>query len=120
MSINRKDLSLLYDIYISCVNVLDFIKGMKFYQFSEDRKTKSAVERELEIIGQVAKLITTETQDSLNNIPWSNIIGLRNILAHDYGSVLVEKVWLISRTSVKELLKELRKIKDLKKYIKKV
>ena len=117
MSINRRDLGLLYDIYTSCVNIVDFTKGMKFYNFSNDRKTKSAVERELEIIGQASKLISKETQDFLCNIPWSNIIGLRNILAHDYGNVLQEKVWLISKTSIKELLKELKKIKELRKYI---
>ena len=90
---------------------------MRYYQFIKDRKTKSAVERELEVIGQAAKLISKETQDHLKEIPWSKIIGLRNILAHDYGYVLLEKVWLISKTSVKELLRELKKIKELKKYI---
>ncbi|WP_148257332.1 HepT-like ribonuclease domain-containing protein [Treponema primitia] len=49
-----------------------------------------------------------------------NIIGLRNKLAHDYGEILAERIWNISKTSVPSLLIEIEKIEELKEYIKKV
>ena len=53
----------------------------------------------------------------MENIPWGNIIGLRNKLAHDYGEILAERIWIISKKSIQELLKELKKIDELKQYI---
>jgi uncharacterized protein with HEPN domain len=73
----------------------------------------------LEIIGQAANKISIDTQNILKNIPWSNIIGLRNKLAHDYGEILAERIWIISRNSIQELLKELEKIDEIKEYINK-
>jgi uncharacterized protein with HEPN domain len=42
---------------------------------------KLAVERQLEIIGQAANKISKEAQEQIKNVPWGNIIGLRNKLA---------------------------------------
>jgi uncharacterized protein with HEPN domain len=80
---------------------------------------KLAVERQLEIIGQAANKISQETQNAIGNIPWGNIIGLRNKLAHDYGEILAERIWLISKKSIQELMNELEKIEELKDYISK-
>jgi uncharacterized protein with HEPN domain len=44
-------------------------------------------------------------------------MGLRNKLAHDYGEILTERIWNIAKTSVPELLIELKKIEELKRYI---
>ena len=62
--------------------------------------------------------ISRETQVELNNIPWTNIIGLRNKFAHDYGEILTERIWIISRNAIQDLLKELENIEELKNYIK--
>jgi uncharacterized protein with HEPN domain len=45
-----------------------------------------------------------------------NIIGLRNKLAHDYGEILAERIWLIARNSMRELKCELEKISELQMY----
>jgi len=66
----------------------------------------------LEVIGQAANKISIETQNSLKNIPWNNIIGLRNKLAHDYGEILAERIWKTSKYSLQELLKELEELKS--------
>jgi uncharacterized protein with HEPN domain len=71
----------------------------------------------LEVIGQAANKISKETQEQINNIPWGNIIGLRNKLAHDYGEILAEMIWNITKTSVPQLLKEIEKIEEIKEYI---
>jgi hypothetical protein len=36
----------------------------------------------------------------LETIPWGKIIGLRNKLAHDYGEILAERIWNISKTLI--------------------
>jgi uncharacterized protein with HEPN domain len=78
---------------------------------------KLAVERQLEIIGQAANKISKEAQEQIKNVPWGNVIGLRNKLAHDYGEILAERIWNITKKSVPELLKEIEKLDEIKEYI---
>jgi uncharacterized protein with HEPN domain len=117
MPLNENDLSFLIDI-VDCISDIDeFTKGIEFYEFEKDKMRKLAVERQLEVIGQAANKLSKEAQDSIKNIPWGNIIGLRNKLAHDYGEILAERIWLIAKNSMRELKCELEKISELQMYI---
>ena len=117
MQLNENDLSYLIDIVDCIMDINEFTDAIGFYQFENDKMRKLAVERQLEVIGQAANKISNETQSSIENIPWKNIIGLRNKLAHDYGEILAERIWKISKTSIQELLNELIKIKEIKEYM---
>jgi uncharacterized protein with HEPN domain len=119
MPLDENDLSFLIDIVDCILDINEFTQGIEFYKFEKDKMRKLAVERQLEIIGQAANKISKETQDIFENIPWGNIIGLRNKLAHDYGEILAERIWRISKNSIQELMKELGKIEELKEYINK-
>ena len=119
MSLNREDLSYLYDIYECITRIKEFTRGMRYHQYIKDKKTISAVERQFEIIGIASNKLSKETRDSLNHIPWGMIIGLRNMIAHEYKDIRADKIWEISKTSLSELQRELKKIKELKPYIKK-
>jgi len=118
MPLNENDLSYLTDIVDCSLDIIEFTKPIEFHQFEKDKMRKLAVERQLEIIGQAANKVTKETQNILKNIPWRNIIGLRNRLAHDYGEILAERIWKISESSIPTLINELEKIEELSKYIK--
>jgi len=119
MPLNENDLSFLIDIVDCIMDINEFTKEIGFYEFEKDKMRKLAVERQLEIIGQAANKISKDTQNILKNVPWPNIIGLRNKLAHDYGEILAERIWIISKNSIQELLKELKEIDEIKGYINK-
>ena len=114
MPLNEEDLSYLIDIIDCVMDINEFTKSIEYHQFEKDKMRKLAVERQLEIMGQAANKISIETQNNIKNIPWKNIIGLRNKLAHDYGEILAERIWGISKNSLQELIKELEKIAELK------
>jgi uncharacterized protein with HEPN domain len=120
MPLNENDLSFIIDIIDCIFDINEFTNGIDFYQFEKDKMRKLAVERQLEIIGQAANKISKETQDNLSDIPWGNIIGLRNKLAHDYGEILAERIWTISKQSIQDLQKKLGNIEEIKDYIIKV
>ena len=117
MPLSEEDLSYLIDIVDCVMDINEFTESIEYYQFERDKMRKLAVERQLEVIGQAANKISIETQNNLRDIPWKNIIGLRNKLAHDYGEILAERIWGISKKSLQELMKELEKIEELKEYI---
>jgi uncharacterized protein with HEPN domain len=117
MLLNENDLSYLIDIVDCIMDINEFTRLVLYNEFEKDKMRKLAVERQLEIIGQAANKISKETQDKLEQISWGKIIGLRNKLAHDYGEILAERIWNISKTSIQELLNELGKIEEIKEYI---
>jgi uncharacterized protein with HEPN domain len=119
MQLNENDLSYIIDIVECIMDINEFTKSVSYNKFEKDKMRKLAVERQLEIIGQAANKISKETQDKLETIPWAKIIGLRNKLAHDYGEILAERIWNISKTSIQELLNKIEMIDGIKEYIEK-
>lgn len=53
-------------------------------EFSSDEKTFDACVRNLQILGDAAKHIPAQVQKKYPEVPWKEIIGLRNIVVHEY------------------------------------
>jgi len=65
----RTDLQFLQDILESILAASDFVQGYDFNRFTQDRKTKSATIRELEVIGEASSRISTEKRSCINLFP---------------------------------------------------
>jgi uncharacterized protein with HEPN domain len=61
--------------------------------FMRDRKTQSAVVRQLEIIGEAVKQLSSETTARAPDVPWRLIAGTRDRLIHAYFAVNLDAVW---------------------------
>ena len=61
-----------------------FVGTMAWPEFQDDEKTRFATIRAIEIIGEAARHVPADIQTRFPDIPWQRIIGMRNILAHDY------------------------------------
>jgi len=70
--------------------------------------TRNAVERNLEIIGEAARRVSAGTRENHPDIPWRAVIGLRNVLAHEYGEVRYEILWSIVSSKLPPLIKQLQ------------
>ena len=94
----------LRDILDACDEAREFVEGMTFEEFDRDRKTKLAVEREIEIIGEAANNIPEHIRQTASEVSWSKISGMRNKLAHEFFDVHYGIVW----STVREDLPPLR------------
>lgn len=111
-----RDLALLLDMQSACDQVMDFMKGIDLEAFSTDRMRCFAVERALEILGEAAGRVSPEFQRSCTTIPWRQIRGLRNILAHEYGHIEYPSLYRTTREDIPPLLKEVsRQLRVLSK-----
>ena len=54
----KRDKEYLNDIAIACENIIEYIRGYDFDEFTVDRKTQDAVLRNIEIIGEAVKSIS--------------------------------------------------------------
>lgn len=104
MPVSENDPALLWDLLEAARLILQFTSGVKFTQYNRDRLIQSAIERQLEIMGEAARRVSKAFQDEHPEIPWRPIIGLRNILAHEYGEIKADRIWLIATRDVAELV----------------
>ena len=65
---------------------------------------QNAVMRPLEIIGDVARKISHETKKSHPEIPWNDMIGMRNRLIHEYFRSNLQTVWDTVQADIPRLL----------------
>ena len=66
---------------------------MTFNQFESDLMAQDAIIRQLGIIGEAARHISSTLQGNHPEVHWADIIGMRNILIHDYLEVDIPEVW---------------------------
>ncbi|WP_353722798.1 DUF86 domain-containing protein [Dyadobacter sp. 676] len=86
---------LLSDMLDSISAILDYSAGMSFHAFMEDRKTRDAVIRNLQVLGEAANRVPKRVREQHPEIEWMRIIRSRHILVHNYAGVDYEIVWRI-------------------------
>ncbi|MFI5159639.1 MAG: DUF86 domain-containing protein [Sphingobacteriales bacterium] len=98
---------LYFDIITSINLIEEFIGPLNLFdEHSVDNKTKSAIERQLSIIGEAVKRI--KDVDPTEHIEYRNeIIGFRNILIHGYDIVDEGTIWLIIKEYLSPLKEEM-------------
>ena len=86
-------LDYLRDILDAIEHAQEFVGGMDYTQFGSDDKTNYSVVRALEIIGEASKNIPQIIRRKYPEIPWRDMAGMRDKLAHEYSGVNLEVVW---------------------------
>jgi uncharacterized protein with HEPN domain len=97
-------------------DILDAIGAIEAYlvasydQFLADTKTQDAILYNLIIIGEAANQISNDFQERYDKIPWSAMIGTRNIIVHGYDQVKLQIVWKILQRDLESLKVEITKV----------
>lgn len=60
---------------------------MNWEEFDRDDNLRLAVVHLIQIIGEAARYVSEETQMEHANIPWSDVIGMRHRVVHDYLNI---------------------------------
>jgi uncharacterized protein with HEPN domain len=68
-----------------------------------DDKTIDAVVRNLEVIGEAARLLPQDFRESHPSIPWNQIAGLRNRIVHEYFGLDLEIIWQVVQSHIPPL-----------------
>ncbi|RZN35859.1 MAG: DUF86 domain-containing protein [Methanosarcinales archaeon] len=89
----QRDREYLTDILESAKIALDYVVGMDKNEFLGDLQCQDAVIRRLGIMGEAARRISIKTHEDYPDLPWSDLIGMRNIMIHEYDVVDRHIVW---------------------------
>lgn len=102
----------LEDILRSIDEIFDFLPEEKdFFEFQKDLKTKKAVERNIEIIGEAVNRISNYKSTKIEIQNARQIIGTRNRIAHEYDNISDEVIWTIIVRELPKLKEELKKFR---------
>lgn len=106
-----RDRLYLQHITDAIADIRDFTTDGRDY-FLADRKTQSAVIRQLEIIGEAVKNLSAELIGSAPQVPWRLIAGARDRLIHAYFRVEIEAVWVMVEQDLPSLDAEVLRLLD--------
>jgi uncharacterized protein with HEPN domain len=102
----------LDDILEAVAKIREYTAGLEYPAFAQDSKTQDAVVRNLEIIGEAAGRLPEPVCLAAPEIEWRKIVGLRNILTHEYFGVSLPVVWDIVQNKIDPLESSCRALLD--------
>ncbi len=85
----------------------EYLAGLDRERFESKSMAYDAVVRNLEIIGEACSHLEEEFRESHPHIPWAQIIGMRNKLAHDYWDVDADIVWQAATVEAPQIKRQL-------------
>src|SRR2546425_12344582 len=108
----RGDAAWVDDIKEAVKRIERYTKRVGYQQLLKNKKTQDAVVRNLEIIGEAAKNISSEFKRRNKDIDWKGIAGMRDKLVHHYFGVNWEILWNVAKNKLPELESQLKEIGD--------
>lgn len=86
-------------------HILDEIASIEeiLLRNSRDKLMEAALERKYTIIGEACRAISPEMKGKYEDVPWNDIIAMRNVLVHEYYKVEKETLWDVAENKIPEL-----------------
>jgi len=106
----REDELYIKDIIQAIEKIESYTEGFSFNKFTSDTKTIDAVLRNLSVIGEAANNISEETKEAFKDVPWTEIIGMRNKMIHEYFGVDEEILWKTIKEDLPVLKEQIIKL----------
>ncbi|HEY9701014.1 MAG TPA: DUF86 domain-containing protein [Allocoleopsis sp.] len=101
----KRDKASLLDIYHAINRVLLFSDGLTKSDLETNEEKQSAILYQVIIIGEATKRLSKDFRNNHSTIPWGDIAGMRDIIAHQYDKVNINTLWDVVHQDIPELKK---------------
>jgi uncharacterized protein with HEPN domain len=102
-----RDSAWLLDMLSAARAVQIFVTGRTFEQYEQDLFFRSAVERQIEIVGEAARGLSGAFKSTHPQIPWRPIMAQRHRLANEYGEIDNALIWNVATVHIPALITQL-------------
>ncbi len=110
MKPEAKDGGFLWDMLEAARETRELMKGFTLERLLGDARTRRALERTLEVLGEAANRVSLPTREALAGIPWAKIIGQRNVIAHGYAVLDHGRLFRTATEDLPELIETLERV----------
>ncbi len=110
----RGDIEFLSDIIEAIRRITLYIEKVNHAEFFEDIRTQDAVVRNLEIIGEATKGVSSDLKKKYPQVPWKKLAGVRDRLIHHYFGVNYDIVWVIIKEELPDIIRQIKGILERK------
>lgn len=107
---NEREHTRFLDMLTESQRVQEFLAGRQQEELFTDMLLAYAVVRAIGIVGEAASQVSPETRLAYPDVPWRNIIGMRNRIVHGYSSVDWNIVWEVATRNLPALMPILEEI----------
>ncbi|MDR2855011.1 MAG: DUF86 domain-containing protein [Methanomicrobiales archaeon] len=107
---NERDENLLYFIQEESELLLEMRDGCDLQAFLDSKMMQHDVSMALINIGESVKSLSEDLKEENSGIEWRFIAGLRDVAAHNYGILQMERIWDVVTEDVPELLDQVKNI----------
>lgn len=109
----QRDLQFLLDMLQSAELIMIYTAKSSKSEFVANLQLQDSVIRRLFVIAEAARRVSEATRQTLTNISWQEINGMRNRLVHEYDAVNLLIVWDVVQSEIPALIEELKLIVPL-------
>lgn len=106
---HNRDHGRLEDILKYAQNVELIVDGITFDNFVGDIRIYYSVMKNLEVIGEAANMLTRHFRETYKELPWRQIVSMRNVLVHGYAQVADADLWQTATNDIKPLLEQVKR-----------
>jgi len=110
MKHKRDDRVYLQHISDAVTKIEKYIQGIDEEKFLQNSLVQDGVIRQLEIIGEAIKNLSSELREHHSHISWRDFAGMRDKLIHQYFGVDIQVVWTTATEDIPEIKEEINKI----------
>lgn len=110
---DKKDFNRLTHMLDAAKVIGQHMANKSISDLEHDRLLLGGIIRELLLIGEAANAISPQSQALLTDIPWREIIGMRNQLIHSYFEISYRIIWSTAKEDIPRLIAKLEKVLDL-------
>ena len=93
-------------------DALSFVDGKSVEEFMTERATNQAVLRAVTVLGEAASKVSPPTRAEFSDLPWGEMVGMRNRLMHAYHDINLAIVWRTVSEDLPPLIDRLSQVVD--------
>lgn len=87
--------------------------GVDLAGFLGNEDLRAAIERYIEVLGEAAGKLSQHTRDLAPDVPWSQVIGARNVIVHGYAEIEPDRIWDSVKSHVPSLQVAVARLRQL-------
>ena len=102
-----RDKASLQDIYKAGQSILTYVESLSQAELEADEMRLSAIAYQILIIGEATTRLSSDFRENHPEIPWKGMVGMRNIMAHQYDKIDLDILWNAVSKGIPDILRKI-------------